>query len=273
VPSVEVGRTKLHYERAGAGEPLLLIQGMSANRLAWGRPFSALLQQSFECISFDNRGLGLSSPVTEPFTIADMAKDTVGLLDALEIDSAHVLGISMGGMIAQELALLHPERIRSLVLGCTYSGGPGTELMAPAEMRLIAEALFSGDRQRYFRAMWELNLSPSFREEESRYTEFLRMAEARHISRQVVQFQIAAINQHDTSPLLPHLSTPTLVIHGTLDRVLPVVDAELLASLIPSSRLELLDGVGHMFWWEQPERSADLVCEHALTSAGQLGRA
>ena len=87
--------------RAGAGEPLLLIQGMSATHLAWGRPFASQLEASFDCISFDNRGMGLSAPATEPFSTAEMAADALGLLDALGVERAHVLGISMGGMIAQ----------------------------------------------------------------------------------------------------------------------------------------------------------------------------
>jgi 3-oxoadipate enol-lactonase len=121
--SIDVGNREFNYARAGAGEPLLLIQGMSATHLAWGRPFGSLLEESFDCVSFDNRGIGLSASAGEAFTIADMAADALGLLDALGIASAHVLGISMGGMIAQELALGHPGRVRSLTLGCTYCGG------------------------------------------------------------------------------------------------------------------------------------------------------
>ena len=109
----------------GAGEPMLLIQGMSATHMTWGRPFLAPLEESFDCIVFDNRGMGLlraggaarSRSPTSPATRS-------ALLDALEIERAHVVGISMGGMIAQELALAHPERIRSLTLGATYCGGP-----------------------------------------------------------------------------------------------------------------------------------------------------
>ena len=108
MPSIDAGRTELHYERAGSGEPLLLIQGMSATHMAWGRPFLAPLEQSFESIVFDNRGMGLSGRAELPFGIADLAADAVALLDALEIETAHVVGISMGGMIAQELALAHP---------------------------------------------------------------------------------------------------------------------------------------------------------------------
>jgi pimeloyl-ACP methyl ester carboxylesterase len=267
VPTAEVPGTQLHYERAGAGEPLLLIQGMSANHMAWGRPFSALLEQSFEVISFDNRGIGLSSPVTEQFTTAEMVADTVALLDALELESAHVLGISMGGMIAQELALAHPGRLRSLSLGCTYCGGEGSQLMDPADFQGLVEALASGDQDRVFRAMYELNLSPGFRAEESRYAEFAEMAAALPAPRQTIGMQVQAIATHDTSGRLPGLAIPTLVVHGTVDRVLGVVNGRQIASLLPAARLELLEEVGHMFWWEQPQRAAELVREHALAPA------
>jgi 3-oxoadipate enol-lactonase len=267
MPKVELAGTELHYERAGAGEPLLLIQGMSANHMAWGRPFSSLLEQSFEVISFDNRGIGLSGRVTEAFSIAEMAADTAALLDALEIESAHVLGISMGGMIAQELALAQPRKLRSLTLGCTYCGGEGSQLMDPADFQGLVEAMASGDAQRVFRAMYELNLSPGFRAEESRYADFTTMAAALPAPRETIGLQVQAITAHDTRARLPGIATPTLVIHGTVDRVLGYPNGPLIASLIPGARLETFEDVGHMFWWEQPERSAELVREHALAAA------
>jgi 3-oxoadipate enol-lactonase len=267
VPKVEVPGTELNYERAGAGEPLLLIQGMSGNHLAWGRPFSSLLEQSFEVIAFDNRGIGLSRAATEAFSIAEMAADTLALLDALELESAHVLGISMGGMIAQELALAEPARLRSLTLGCTYCGGPGSQLMDPADFQGLVEAMASGDRQRVYRAMYELNLSPGFRADEGHFEEFVKMAEALPAARETIGFQVQAIAAHDTSGRLPQIDLPTLVVHGTVDRVLGYPNGPLVASLIPGARLETLEGVGHMFWWEQPDRAAELVREHALSGA------
>ncbi len=264
MPKVELAGTELHYERAGAGEPLLLIQGMSANHMAWGRPFSSLLERDFEVISFDNRGVGLSRPVGDAFSIAEMAADTAALLEALEIESAHVLGISMGGMIAQELALAEPGKLRSLTIGCSYCGGEGSQLMDPADFQGLVEAMASGDAQRVFRAMYELNLSPGFRAEEGRYADFLEMAEALPAPRETIGLQVQAIMAHDTSARLPGISIPTLVLHGTVDRVLGYPNGPLIASLIPGARLETYEDVGHMFWWERPERSAELVREHAL---------
>jgi pimeloyl-ACP methyl ester carboxylesterase len=264
MPKVELAGTELHYERAGSGEPLLLIQGMSANHKAWGQPFSSLLERDFEVIAFDNRGMGLSSPATEAFSIAEMAADTAGLLEALQIESAHVLGISMGGMIAQELALAHPAKLRSLTIGCSYCGGEGSQLMDPADFQGLVEAMASGDAQRVFRAMYELNLSPGFRAEESRYADFTAMAEALPAPRETIGLQVQAIVSHDTSARLSNISTPTLVIHGTADRVLGYPNGPLIASLIPGAQLGTYEDVGHMFWWERPERSAELLRQHAL---------
>jgi pimeloyl-ACP methyl ester carboxylesterase len=266
MPKVELPGRELHYERAGSGEPLLLIQGMSGTHLAWGRPFSSLLERDFEVISFDNRGIGLSSPATEPFSIAEMAADTAALLEALEIESAHVLGISMGGMIAQELALAAPAKLRSLTIGCSYCGGEGSQLMDPADFQGLVEAMGSGDPQRVFAAMYELNLSPGFRADESRYADFLAMAAALPSPRETIGLQVQAIMAHDTSARLAGISIPTLVVHGTVDRVLGYPNGPLIASLIPGARLETYEDVGHMFWWEQPERSAELISEHALAT-------
>jgi 3-oxoadipate enol-lactonase len=263
MPTVDASGSELHYLRAGEGEPMLLIQGMSATHLTWGRPFLDELERDFDCVVFDNRGMGRSGRAELPFTIADMAGDTAALLDALEIERAHVVGISMGGMIAQELALAHPERIRTLTLGATYCGGPDGTLMAAEDLQLLGEAMASGERERVFRAMWEINLSTGFRGDDSRFVPFKEMAEALPAPQAVILQQMRACGAHATSERLGGISVPTLVIHGDEDRLLGPNNGREIASLIPA-RLELLEGVGHMFWWEQPQRSAELIREHAL---------
>jgi 3-oxoadipate enol-lactonase len=265
MPSVDTGGAELYYERAGDGPPMLLIQGMSATHLTWGGPFLDDLERSFDCIVFDNRGMGLSGPAQLPFSVADLAADTIGLLDALEIERAHVVGISMGGMIAQELALGHPQRIETLTLGATYCGGPEGTLMAPEDLRMLGAAMASGDRERVLRAMWEINLSPAFRAEESRYEAFREMAVALPAPRDVILQQMRACGAHDTSARLAQASLPVQVVHGTADRLLKVGNGLQIASLL-SVEPQLLEGVGHMFWWEQPQRSAELVREHALAA-------
>jgi 3-oxoadipate enol-lactonase len=266
MPKVDAGGSTLYYERAGSGEPLLLIQGMSATHRAWGRDFLAPLEESFECIVFDNRGMGLSGEARMPFAIADMAGDVAALLDALELERVHVLGISMGGMIAQELALAHPERLRSLSLGATYCGGPEGTLMGDEDLRMLGAAMASGDREQVLRAMWEINLSPGFRADESRYTAFHEMATGLRARGDVVFQQMQACAAHDTSARLDRVSVPTQVIHGTADRLLGVGNGIQIARLL-GVEPRLLEDVGHMFWWEQPQRSAALVRDHALAPA------
>lgn len=264
MPTVRTPAAELHYERSGSGEPLLLIQGMSGTHVSWGEPFLAPLRERFEVVVFDNRGIGLSGPVEGPFTISEMAEDAAALMHELGLESAHVTGISMGGMIAQELALAHPERLRTLTLGCTYCGGTGAQLTPEENARKLLEGMSSGDRDKAIRAAYEVNLSPAFRAEENRYADFHEMATTVPAAKETIELQVQAIFGHDTSARLREISAPTLVIHGTVDGVLPYANGELVASLIPSARLETLEGIGHMFWWEQPEASADLIREHAL---------
>jgi 3-oxoadipate enol-lactonase len=263
---VEVAGREFHYERGGSGEPLLLIQGMSGTHVSWGEAFKGALEEGFDVVAFDNRGIGLSGPIDGPFTIEEMATDTAGLLDALGLETAHVVGISMGGMIAQELALAHPQRLRSLTLGCTYCGGPGSLLMPEENLKLLVGALSSGDRDKAIRAGYEVNLSPGFREDEGHFAAFLEMATSVPAAKATIELQAQAIFGHDTSGRLGEISTPTLIVHGTEDGVLPFPNGELIASLMPSARFEVFDGTGHMFWWEQPQRSAELIGEHALAA-------
>jgi 3-oxoadipate enol-lactonase len=266
MPTVDAGGTELHYARAGEGEPLLLIQGMSATHMAWGRPFLDELEARFDCVVFDNRGMGRSGRAELPFGIADLAADTAALLDALGIEGAHVVGISMGGMIAQELALARPELVRTLTLGATYCGGPEGSLMAREDFEMLGAAMASGERERVFRAMWEINMSPGFRSDDSRFDAFREMAEALPAPRAVIVEQMRACGAHDTHERLGGLSMPTLVIHGDADRLLGPNNGREIAALVPA-RLEMLAGVGHMFWWEQPKRSAELIRDHALAPA------
>lgn len=266
MPKLRVGENELHYERAGSGEPLLLIQGMSGTHVSWGEPFLAPLREEFDVTVFDNRGIGLSAPIDGPFTILEMAEDAAGLLDELGVESAHVVGISMGGMIAQDLALAQPERLRSLTLGCTYCGGPGSRLMPQENVEILAAGMMSGDRDKAIRASYEVNLSPGFRADESRYAAFHQMATSVPAAKRTIELQAQAIFGHDTSARLGEISVPTLIVHGTEDGVLPYSNGELIASLMPTARLETLEGVGHMFWWERPEHSAELIREHALAA-------
>jgi 3-oxoadipate enol-lactonase len=267
MPLASVGEIELSYERAGAGPPLLMIMGMSGTFDHWNATFLDELRQEFETIVYDHRGVGTSTRLEGPVTIAQLARDAAGLLAALQLDSAHVLGISMGGMVAQELALAHPERIRTLALGCTYCGGEGGALTSEDVMRKLAEGMSSGDRERAIRSAWEVNVSPEFAANDDAYARFLEIGRRRAVPLEVILEQMRAITSHNTSMRLPDLALPTLVIHGTLDEMLPVQNGRMIAGLIPDSRLEIMEGIGHMFFWELPERSAELVREHAAVHA------
>src|SRR6202161_2838945 len=266
---IDAGQIKLDYERSGDGdEPLLLIMGMSGTALMWGEPFLELLRRDFDVIAYDHRGVGASAVLDGPITIRQMADDAAALLTALELDSAHVMGISMGGMIAQELALNHAERIRTLTLGCTYCGGPGSALAAPEVIQRLGEAMMSGDRDRAIRVGWEANVSAAFAADDAAWTRFRETATERAVAVAVVMEQMQAIAAHDTYERLGELgSLPTLVIHGTDDQMLPVQNGKLIASRIPGSRLEIFDGVGHLFFWERPERTAEPGRELAAVPA------
>jgi 3-oxoadipate enol-lactonase len=267
MPQAKVGEIELSYERAGSGPPLLMIMGMSGTFDHWSADFLADLRQDFETIVYDHRGVGASSRLQGPMTIARLVEDAAGLLTALELESAHVLGISLGGMVAQELALNHHERIRALTLGCTYCGGEGSSLTSEEVMRKLAEGMMSGERERAIRAAWEVNVSPKLAADDEAYARFKEIGLHRAVPVEVIMEQMRAITEHDTSARLPQIALPTLVIHGTLDQMLPVQNGRMIAGLIPDSRLEIFEGAGHLFFWEQPERSAELVRAHAAMHA------
>lgn len=260
----------LHHVRRGSGsEPLLLIQGMSGHSAHWGEPFLSALDPHFDVIAIDHRSTGGSPRVDGPFTLGDLAEDAVAALSDLGVESAHVMGISMGGMVAQELVLRHPGRVRSLVLGCTYAGGPEGALSAPEVLQTLSDGMASGDRETALRAAWSVNVSPAFATGEGHYETFREISLQRPVAVAVIMAQMRAIGRHDTSARLGEIRAPTLVVHGTADQMLPASNGEAIARAVPGARLELLDGVGHMFWIEDPERSAQLVTEHCLAAAAR----
>ena len=156
-----VAGSELHYERRGQGPALLLVQGMGANASHWGEPFLTELERDFELVLYDHRGVGRSAPLTGSagLTVAGLAQDALALLDALEIRRAHVLGFSMGGMIAQELALSAPERVLSLILGATSCGGTQARATAPEVVQRLTTVALSRDRELMLRTGFELVVS------------------------------------------------------------------------------------------------------------------
>ncbi len=264
VPGIRAGRTELYYERRGAGEPLLLIQGLGANALHWGEAFLAELERDFEVVVFDNRGAGRSAPLGgAEVTTASMAADARALLDGLGLGEVHVLGISMGGMIAQELALADPARVRTLTLGCTSCGGTQSRTTDQEVIRGLTSAVLSGDMDRMLRTAFEVVVSPAFASDPAHYADFVVAARHHPPDIPLLMAQQAAAVGHDSYARLRGLQVPALVVHGTADRLIAAVNGDLVASLIPGARLELLEGAGHLFFWERPQEAARLVREHA----------
>ncbi len=222
---IDVGDRTLHAVRRGTGEPLLLIQGMSGTHASWGEPFLSDLDPVFEHVSYDHRGIGSSDPAPEPFSIVDLADDALALMDASGFEDAHVMGISMGGMVAQELALRAPDRVRSLTLGCTYSGGEGSAMASPATIQKLSAGMMSGDRDLAIRTGYEVNVSAAFASDEANWSEFYEMATGTPASIATIMLQMQAIGVHDTLERLSSISAPTLVVHGDADEMLPVANA------------------------------------------------
>ena len=239
------------WERHGSGEPLLLIHGLGYARWGW-EPVLDGLARSFDVILFDNRGIGESDAPPGPYTAAELAADAAQVLDEAGVERAHVLGTSLGGMVAQELALAAPERVDGLVLACTTPGGPEAFPMPEQTVKLMT----SGATLRQF---VENALAPEADEEI--VERILRHREATAQPIEAWSAQAAAGASFDALDRIEGIAAPTLVLHGTEDAVVDSRNTTLLALRIPDARVELFPGGGHLFFWEQPERFVEVVTE------------
>jgi pimeloyl-ACP methyl ester carboxylesterase len=248
---------RLAYDVDGSGEPLLLIQGLGYGRGGWG-PAPSLLAQRFTVVTFDNRGFGGSEVTPGPYTTAQLARDALAVLDAAGIERAHVIGISLGGMIAQELVLAVPERVQKLVLCSTTPGGPDSVPMPEQTVALMGSQPHLDPRDA-MRLFVENALSPEppagLVDEIVAY----RMANPPNAAGWYAQASAGAA--HDALARLDDIRVPTLVVHGTADNVVDAGNAPLIAAMIPGARLELFDGVGHLLPWERPDEFVALVEE------------
>ena len=246
------------WERLGSGEPLVLVHGLGYARWGW-EPVAPLLARRFEVILLDNRGVGASDAPPGPYTAAAMAGDVVRVLDEARVARAHVLGTSLGGMIAQELALGHPARVDRLVLACTTPGGPHAFPFPAETLRLLAEAP-ALEPATALRLFVENAFAPPTVEQRPELVErILAHRLAAPQAPDAWRAQAAAGMSFDTFERLAAVQARTLVLHGTDDRVVDVRNAELLARLIPEARVELFEAAGHLFFWEQPQQFAAAV--------------
>lgn len=254
MPHVQVSGVRLFYQESGAPDapPLVLIMGWGGDHTAWALQAPAFAA-AHRVIALDNRGAGQSDVPPAPYTIAGMAADVVGLMDALGIARAHVCGASMGGMIAQELALRHPGRVRTLGLHCTTAG-------IDAYGRFLIDTLLAvkarGDREENVRAVMPWILC---RKTMSERPEFIRfwidraLAYPYPIGFDGLSRQAQAIGTHDAAARLGDLRMPTLITTGTEDILVPPASSHALHARIPGSELATVPDAGHLHFIEQAE--------------------
>jgi 3-oxoadipate enol-lactonase len=242
---------KIYWDEAGEGEPVLLIMGLGSSRATWNRIRPALAAQ-YRTIAFDNRGVGESDVPAGPYTMREMAADAVAVMDAANVPSAHVLGLSMGGMIAQELALQYPDRVRSLILACTSPGGENAVRADQDVLSVIGSFMSMGPEAGTEAFVPLLHAAGTAR---TRIDEDLALRRKWYPSADGYRGQLQAIRSWEAFSRLHQIRVPTLVIHGDCDRLIPSRNGEILAERIPGARLVLLPQAGHVFLTDQPERS------------------
>jgi pimeloyl-ACP methyl ester carboxylesterase len=257
---------RIHYEVHGAGDPVLLIMGLGSNAHGWHRTIPWLAER-YQAIAFDNRGTGRSDVPSGAYTIAQMAADAAAVLDAVGHAMAHVVGASLGGMIAQRVALAHPHRVRSLTLVCTTPGGSRA---VRASNEVLAGLVQGGDDPStvYRRNAWFLYGDDTRTHHRERIEEDL--AQRAKIPTTPVGYmgQLQAATGHDTWDELPSLAAPTLVVHGDADLLIPTANGALLAERIPGAELLLVPGAGHMLQAD----GGDVVREALLAFLARTAR-
>jgi len=292
--SASVEEIILDYACYGAktGVPLLLIMGLATQRTAWPMAWiDALVARGFFVVTFDNRDIGLSTRLNHlgtpkltgvvlrrfigigaspPYTLSDMAADTLALLDLLEIKSAHVLGVSMGGMIAQRLALANPERVLSLTLIMTSSGYPFLPPPDKSVRKIFSAKPASGISDRDAAVEYLLRLFDEIGSPGYQIAPELRRARAleqvnRSMAGKGADRQLAAILADGTRwRLLSKLTMPVQILHGVADKMVPIAHGKDLARRIPGARLEIIPGLGH----DLPEGLAGLIADRMADIAG-----
>ncbi len=251
MPDTIANGTKIHWEEAGAGEPLLLIMGLGYTHDMWHRVWPAMAEH-YRTIVFDNRGVGKSDVPPGPYTIAQMAGDAASVLDAAGVQRARVLGVSMGGMIAQEFALSYPNRVDALVLGCTTCGGRGTVPAAENVLKiLMARATMTPEQGA--EAMVPFIYDSSTPRE--RIAEDLSIRLRTFPAAAGYTAQLQAVMAFDAGGRIADIHARTLIIHGETDQLVPPENGRILASRIAGSRLVMLPRASHIFFTDQPDAS------------------
>ncbi|KQC09350.1 MAG: hypothetical protein APR55_10335 [Methanolinea sp. SDB] len=250
VEKVLIDDTSIAYKVFGDGDPLLMINGFSSTMDTWNPPMLDLLSQSYRVVIFDSRGMGHSGSSEKPYSIPLFANDTANLMDQLGISRAHLFGYSLGGMVAQDLALSFPERIRSLVLVSTDCGGSHAERMSAGVWETLSDK--SGDLLSQAERMFSVLFPSGWLAEHDPWDycpEIHETTPVEHIVRQSEAF----FAWQGTYDRLPDIQCPALVITGTDDVIIPPGNAFILAGRIPASWLVQIPGGGHGIAYQFPE--------------------
>lgn len=258
MPKAKVKEVEIAYILRGTGEPLVLIGGFTMTKETWGPIVSALVSR-FQVLTFDNRGVGETTFPAEPFTIADMAADVVGLLDALGIPKAHFFGVSMGGLITQMILLDHAERVLKAALGCTSHGGRHAVQPSPDIMNALAS--FADPAvppiEKLRKAIPVLYSDRFVQEHPDKIEEFTRVG-ARYVpTPEGAAAQFRALSVFNVKKRLSEVRRPVLVITGDQDRMMPPENSKLLAEAIPKAQLCIIPETGHSFFHEKPREVAE----------------
>ncbi len=267
MPFVENQRAKIYWDEQGHGEPILLIMGLAYTAHMWHRT-RPLLAEQYRTIALDNRGMGRSDIPAGPYPIPLMASDAAAVLDAAEVQSAHVFGVSISGMIAQEFALQYPERVRALILGCTGAGGPTAVRCDPeATQMLKTRSEMSPDRAA--EAAVPFIYDPATPRE--RIEEDLRLRRAWFPRPEAYHSQLQGILAWEGYSRLPEIRVPTLVIHGESDRLVPAGNANIIADRIPGAKLVIIPHASHIFQTDQPTAAHDAILQFLEQHGGSSG--
>lgn len=245
------GRTRLYWESRGTGDPVLLIHGLGLSGGAWWRTVDALVP-TMRVITFDHRGIGRSESLSYAYTTEALADDAVSILDSLGLDRVHIYGFSLGGMVAQQVALRHPRRVQSLVLGATHSGGRRVAYPEPEVLAFFRRRAVMASEE----AAWAsvpYNYGPRSRAEQvDRIADdIVRRLESR-FNQRAYQAQLLAASLHNCYGRLDRIRSPTLVVHGARDRIIPVANAHMTATRVSGAKLKILDDAGHLYPTEAP---------------------
>ena len=254
MPLVKAGNINLNYDTFGDGEPLLLIMGFGMAGAAWlpSLPFFS----GFKSIYFDNRGTGLSDKPEGIYTVEAMAEDASNLLRALGIAKAKVFGVSMGGMIAQELTLRHPEQVSKVVLGCTMAGGTTAKMASPeiVEKLMTAQKMTPSDPEKAFDLLLPVLVPDEFIAQHPEIKQMM-IAGAKMIPPtppETADRALAGIQQFNAYDRLGQIKCPVLIVHGDKDVLVPPENADLIKSKIPQAESYIIPGAGHAFQAADP---------------------